>query len=1151
MLRQLLLMLQWLCLATFLSAQSAPSLTVKGDTTLQLGISDLQLEVKIVGNIATTTMGMRFYNPFDRILEGELAFPLAEGQTVSRYAMDVNGKLREGVIVEKQQGRQAFERIIRQKIDPGLLEMTEGNNFRTRVYPIPARGYKQIVLAYEQELNVGSSGLNYLLPLNFKEAVQNFTLSVIIFSDENVPVFIEPNDLSFTKKDAGTYIATFQATNYLPNRDFWFSIPKKVNEPQIFYEQKNKATYFYAILPIAPPAARFDKKLPKNIALYWDVSASAVNRDLKKELQLLEAYLKTIQACKIQVITFSNAIHLVKTLEIKNGDTDEIRQFLTAQAFDGGTQLGVLDFTKYKADEILLFTDGLSNFGNAEIKTSKTPVYSITSSATANPAYLKNLAAQTGGQYLNLQQKSVAEALENLTIPPFQFVKADFSTQALEEIFPSMPTIANGQFTFAGKLKQPKATITLHFGYGNRTAYTQKLELTKPTSADSSNVSRIWANKKLSELDQQFDKNKAAITALGKEFSIVTRNTSLIVLDRVEDYVTYEIVPPVELQVAYYKLLEERKKQRSEEDDFQEEINDEITDAFEELSEWWEEDFPKKVAPPKPQPAVQPPTPQPVPSPPAPQPTVPKLPQPIIPDSTKTTNIPLSDRIITGTILDADLKEPLIGANVLVVGTRVGTVTDVDGKYSIQLPVGATELEFSYTGYNSQLVVLGTSNVVNAQMEAGAALEEIVVVGYSSSMKKSLTASIAKIEIQNFSNALQGTIAGVQIVENDEGNTTAFVSSAGTIPFDSIGTYLLLIDNYVATAEDFEEVENDIVKIDFIEGTKATAMYGAKAAKGAILVQTRDQDFEPADSQQDTVVLCRASSAYLDSLQQARPETRFATYLRLKEIFLLGPTFYYDIANFFFTNKQRAEGLRVLSNIAELDLENAELLRILGHALQQQGEYKMAVNAFQKVAEWRPEEPQSYRDLGLALEKAGQYQQALDMLYKVLKDFSAYERQFSGIEGTLLLDINGLIAKHKKSLDLAKIDTAIIKPMPVDIRVVLNWSSDMTDVDLHVIEPNAEECFYSHSKTKIGGFLYDDITEGYGPEQYCLKKAIPGTYKIRVNLYSDNRQRLIEGIVFQAYVYLYYGTPKQKEYTTTIRLSSADKKVDIMEFRFE
>ena len=126
---------------------------VSEDNVHPMQLQDLSVDILVVGQTAVTTMEMTFYNPNNRVMEGEFEFPLAEGQQISRFALDIDGKLREGVVVDKSLGRKAFEDIVRRGVDPGLLEKTEGNNFRARVYPMPRKGSRRILIAFEQELS--------------------------------------------------------------------------------------------------------------------------------------------------------------------------------------------------------------------------------------------------------------------------------------------------------------------------------------------------------------------------------------------------------------------------------------------------------------------------------------------------------------------------------------------------------------------------------------------------------------------------------------------------------------------------------------------------------------------------------------------------------------------------------------------------------------------------------------------------------------------------------------------------------------------------------------------------------------------------------------------------------------------------------------
>ncbi|MEO6630485.1 MAG: VIT domain-containing protein, partial [Mucilaginibacter sp.] len=107
-------------------AQS-PQLTVDGKTNNGVKLQELKIDVAVYGNISRTTWQMTFYNSTSRILEGTLLFPLKDGVSVSRYALDINGKMREAVPVDRGKGTAVFEAVERRRIDPGLLEKVEGN----------------------------------------------------------------------------------------------------------------------------------------------------------------------------------------------------------------------------------------------------------------------------------------------------------------------------------------------------------------------------------------------------------------------------------------------------------------------------------------------------------------------------------------------------------------------------------------------------------------------------------------------------------------------------------------------------------------------------------------------------------------------------------------------------------------------------------------------------------------------------------------------------------------------------------------------------------------------------------------------------------------------------------------------------------------
>jgi len=130
---------------------------------------------------------------------------------------------------------------------------------------------------------------------------------------------------------------------------------------------------------------------------------------------------------------------------------------------------------------------------------------------------------------------------------------------------------------------------------------------------------------------------------------------------------------------------------------------------------------------------------------------------------------------VTGRVIDTD-QQPVIGANVVVKGTTVGTMTDIDGKYSINAPSSSSIIVISFIGYVPQEFIVGNSSVLNATLEAEAlALGEVVVIGYGTMQRRDLTGSVASVSgsqiaavpVSNAAQAMTGKLAGVSVVSQD------------------------------------------------------------------------------------------------------------------------------------------------------------------------------------------------------------------------------------------------------------------------------------------------------------------------------------------------------------------------------------------------
>ena len=204
-----------------------------------------------------------------------------------------------------------------------------------------------------------------------------------------------------------------------------------------------------------------------------------------------------------------------------------------------------------------------------------------------------------------------------------------------------------------------------------------------------------------------------------------------------------------------------------------------------------------------------------------------------------------SGKVVTGTIVDPS-GMPVIGANVMVKGTTNGTITDMDGKFSLEVEEGAT-LQISYIGYANQEIKVGNQKTLSIALKEDAeALDELVVVGYGTQKKVNLTGAVAQVgsklienrSITNLGQALQGQIANLNVtLGSGDPGTGAEYNIRGTTSLSG-GSPLVIIDG-VPDGNLNMINPNDIESVSVLKDAASSAIYGARAAYGVILVKTK------------------------------------------------------------------------------------------------------------------------------------------------------------------------------------------------------------------------------------------------------------------------------------------------------------------------
>lgn len=933
-------------------------------------LRDLDVRAEIVGGLARTRVEMVFANPNARVLEGELVFPLMAGQAVDGFALDIDGVLRDAVPVEKARGKQVFEDTIRRRVDPALLETAGGNVFRLRVYPLPAKGTRRVVVWISEALEGRDGQWSYRYPLAQANKLASFALEIDVANAAKQPVLTRADgfDGALKLEAAGTrYRATIRRSDFEARGWVELAVPDGGADTlaPALVERWNGARYLYADLPLALP--RLERNPPSRVGLVWDSSASGRLRDHAAEFSLLDAYFRAMRNGEVALVRVRDAVEDGGRYTIRDGDWQSLKRALQETVYDGATNLAAWKIDA-ALDEVLVFTDGHANYGAgvlpAGLDEAKARIIPVNASASSDRAVLRRLARDGVVVDLTRGLEAASGALLTTTATILAIEAAGDA-----DIVADAEAWSRGRLRLHGRITgEPPRELRVRVREAIRGERVLSIPVAAAVETADGSVpfaARLWARQRIERLEGERGLHRATIRRLGLEFGLVTRETSLIVLDTVADYARHGIEPPAPLRREYLTLRE--REQARERKDRSTHL-DTIAAQYADKIAWWKRDFPRT-------------------------------------------------------------KPPL---------------QKIAGEAYRQSPAAIAEA---------------------APMAAGAPPPP-----------PSPPPSAAPVR--------------------DEES----------------------LDSVSATGSRMRRAD-----------------VAAAAAPG-----------QPAPAEA-TIALKKwtPDAPYIARLREADAKALYATYLDERADWQDSSAFYLDVADLLFERKLDALALRVLSNLAELELENRQVLRILGYRLLQADQAALAVPLFEEVRDLAPFEPQSFRDLGLAYAAAGTTQKAADALYEVAA--RPWDPRFAEVGLIALTELNALVAT-RPGIDTARYDTRLLRNLPVDLRVVLSWDADNSDMDLWVTDPHGERAFYGHRLTHQGGRMSADLTAGYGPEEFMLKRAIPGTYKVEVNYYG-NRQQVVSGTVsLRLAFFTGFGRAGQNEQSVILRLRDQRETVLVGEF---
>ena len=943
-----------------------PRIELSDTNAVPMQVKELSVAAAVRGLYATVDTTLTFQNPNDRLLEGELVFPLPDGAVVCGYALDINGVLVDGVVVKKEKARVAFEAETRRRVDPGLVEHVKGNLYRTRIYPLPANGARTIRLSYTTPLATAPNGDAALLLPMPRETIAKLAVKIeVANATAEPPVLGGLGDLRFQQAENFWRVES-TTTNSAPSSDIWVALPKLPPSLSAVEKSPDGSTWF-SLAALAPAFADQSMAPPARLHVLWDASGSRADADLQKEIDLISA----LQAGSFDLIVFRDAPEAVR--EFKTAA--DLASALKDVPFDGGSDFAALAaVVPDDGAPVLLFTDGLDTLADKPMEFPGAKPIAIVSQTVADREALRQACA---GRLIELPTMDIAAALAQIANPAPRITGVKGTGIANIQ---GLGRPAAGRVTLLGQLTAPEATVQIEYA-GH--VLSEPFTLRAADARAGKTLATAWAAARVNQLSPRAEQFEDDLLALGRQYGLVSPATSLLVLESVDQWVRHEIEPPAslpELREQYYALLKNRGQETA---DARTRHLEQLAELWKQRVEWWKTDFKKNPLP-------------------------------------------------VSTDKDRD---------------RGGGALFAMAERSETMPAASPPM---------------------AAMEMAA-----------------------------------------------DGDTRSFNAAGEPVLLD------------------------------------ASAAAPAAKAPG---------DGRPAASIE--IKEWSPDVPYLKSIRAADAAARYGAYLAERKEWAQSPAFFLDCAGEFLKLEDKPIGLRILSNLAELRIEDAALLRVFAWRLQQAGELDRAIGLLRRVAKLRAEEPQSFRDLALALAERGKashgkadLEEAMNLFVQVA--LTPWNRHSDSIPLFALEELNALVAwinrqewKDGDKPAIPAYDEKLRDNLDTDIRIVMSWDADATDIDLHVVEPGGEEAFYGHNRTARGGLVSRDVTDGYGPEEYLIHAAPQGSYAIKAKYYGSRQQTVVGAATVTATVFTDWGRAAEQRQTLALRLDQPKDMVDIGSIAF-
>ena len=530
------------------------------------------VQVKIDGQSAVTKIDQSFYNPSQYQLEGFYIFPIPKGAVINNFTMEINGKETKAELLDSDKARKIYEDIVRQMRDPALLEYSEQNIFKLRIFPIEPRSEKKISISYSQILESDNNLIEYVYPLNTEKfsakPLKNVSVKIDLKSNEKIKnIYCPTHEVDIVNKSDNHSIISFEAENTKPDSDFKLYFTKNsstVGLSLLSYQSGKNDGYF---LLSASPSIEIDKSNieSKDITFILDVSGSMSGEKLEQAKKALLYCVNNLNVGDyFNVVRFSTeAYSLFNSLKkVDKHNINEAKRFIDDLQAIGGTNIEEafsLAFKNYNKSNrphfVVFLTDGKPTIGEMNdeklikrilnVNKSTSRIFTFGIGDEINTHLLDKLTDETKAwrTYVSDEEDieiKVSNFYDKIQSPVLSDLKLDFDNVEVYQTYPKdLPDLFKGSnlLVFGRYKGNGKAKITLLGKLNGRLKEFSINEKLESNDDEYNFIPPLWASRRIGylldliRLNGEDKELVEEITSLAREHGIITPYTSYLIME--------------------------------------------------------------------------------------------------------------------------------------------------------------------------------------------------------------------------------------------------------------------------------------------------------------------------------------------------------------------------------------------------------------------------------------------------------------------------------------------------------------------------------------------------------------------------------------------------------------------------------------------